>query len=91
MERCHAFTIKKNHSDIKKTCTELRNCFNEKRQRGSIIKIISPTFISVNSHIKAAHYILLIKPRIIEPYFKMQEYESRFVLFTETWVWTSVA
>lgn len=91
MERCHAFTIKKNIKISKKTCTELRNCFNEKRQCGSIIKIISPTFISVNSHIKAAHYILLIKPRIIEPDFKMQEYESRFVLFTETWVWTSVA
>lgn len=91
MERCHAFTIKKTIKISKKTCTELRNCFNEKRQCGSIIKIISPTFISVNSHIKAAHYILLIKPRIIEPDFKMQEYESRFVLFTETWVWTSVA
>lgn len=75
MECCHVFMIK--------TCRELSNCFNEKRQWNSIIKIILPRFISVNSHIKAAHYILLIKPRIIEPYFKMQEYESRYLLFTE--------
>ena len=43
-------------------------------------------FISVNSHIKAAHYILLIKPRIIKPHFKMQEQESRFLLFIEIWI-----
>lgn len=43
-------------------------------------------FISVNSHIKAAHYILLIRPRIIEPYFKMQENESRFLWLIEMWI-----
>lgn len=43
-------------------------------------------FISVNSHIKAAHYILLIRPRIIVPNFKNQEYESGFLLFIEIWI-----
>lgn len=56
---------------------ELSNCFNEKRQC-NYYKIYFTMFISVNSHIKAAHYILLISPRIIETYFKCRNMRGDF-------------
>lgn len=53
-----------------KTGTELRNCFNENGQSNSYLNDFT-VFNSVKSDIKAAHYILLIRPRLIDPDFKI--------------------
>lgn len=53
-----------------KTHVGLSSCF--KRQSNFIIKMIFAAFSSINSHIKAAHYIFLIRRGTIELDFKMQ-------------------